>query len=182
MAKIGLRTQRLSGWLGFGAGALLVVGLAMPAQAQRMFDWFGGFGGGGGAPQAPAQREVDYSRAPAPKKPEQAPTTTVVVLGDSMADWLGYGLEDALADQPELGVLRKHRTASGLIRYDSRNENLDWTQAAKEILAADKPQYIVVMLGLYDRQPIRERVQPAAPARTAPGQRGAAGCTRSRIG
>ena len=55
MAKISLRPQRLSGWLGFGAGALLVVGLAMPAQAQRMFDWFGGFGGG--QPQAPVQRE-----------------------------------------------------------------------------------------------------------------------------
>ena len=172
MAKIGPRPQRLSGWLGFGAGVLLVTGLAMPAQAQRMFDWFGGFGGG--QPQAPVQREVDYSRAPAPKKPEQPPTTTVVVLGDSMADWLAYGLEDALADQPELGVLRKHRTVSGLIRYDSRNENLDWAQAAREIIAAEKPQYIVMMLGLNDRQAIRERVAPAAPARTAPGQRGAA--------
>lgn len=177
MAKISLRTQRLSGLLGFALGALLVLGFAMPAQAQRMFDWFGGFGGGGfGSPQAPAQREreVDYSRAPAPKKPEQAPTSTVVVFGDSMADWLAYGLEDALADQPELGVLRKHRTVSGLIRYDSRNENLDWAQIAKEIIAAEKPQYIVMMLGLNDRQAIRERVQPAAPARNAPGQRGAA--------
>jgi hypothetical protein len=174
MAKIGLRAQKLGGWLGVGAGVLLGLGLVMPAQAQRMFDWFGGFGSPS-APQAPAQREVDYSRAPAPKKPDVAPTSTVMVFGDSMADWLAYGLEDALADQPELGVVRKHRTFSGLIRYDSRNENLDWLQVAREALNAEKPQYIVMMVGVYDRQPIRERVQPAAPARNTPaGQRNAA--------
>jgi hypothetical protein len=171
MARKGELIQRLSGWLGFGAGVLLAAGLAMPAQAQRMFDWFGGFGSP--SPQAPVQREADYSRAPAPKKPDTPPTSTVLVLGDSMADWLAYGLEDALADQPELGVIRKHRTVSGLIRYDARNEAIDWAQAARDAINAEKPQYIVMMVGLNDRQAIRERVQPA-PARNAPGQRGAA--------
>jgi len=27
-------------------------------------------------------------------------------------------LEDALTDTPEVGIVRKHRTGSGLIRYD----------------------------------------------------------------
>src|SRR5262252_6605358 len=39
---------------------------------------------------------VDYSKAPAPKpdpKPQSAVTIPILVLGDSMADWLGYGLE-----------------------------------------------------------------------------------------
>ena len=76
-----------------------------------------------------------------------------------------------LADQPELGVIRKHRTVSGLIRYDARNEAIDWAQAARDAINAEKPQYIVMMVGLNDRQAIRERVQPA---RNAPGQRGAA--------
>ena len=32
---------------------------------------------------------VDYSRAPPPHKRETPATTNVLVLGDSMADWLG---------------------------------------------------------------------------------------------
>src|SRR4051812_22702617 len=156
MAQKSPRAHRFSGWLGVGAAAVLMLAFAMPAQAQRMFDWFGGFG----SPSAPIQRdrgerEVDYSRAPAPRKPDVAPTSNVLVLGDSMADWLGYGLEDALADQTELGVIRKPRTFSGLIRYDTRNENLDWIQVAREAINADKPQYIVMMVGINDRQAIR---------------------------
>ena len=27
-----------------------------------------------------------------------------------MADWLAYGLEDAFADAPEIGIVRKNRT------------------------------------------------------------------------
>src|SRR5712691_8787082 len=158
MARKYQRIQRLGALLGFAAsGAALAVALAAPATAQRMFDWFGGYPG---APNAPIERPVDYSRAPAPKKPETPPTSTIVVFGDSMADWLAHGLEDALADLPEIGVVRKHRTVSGLIRYDSRNENLDWAQAARDIIAADKPQFIVMMVGLNDRQAIRERLAP----------------------
>ena len=74
-----------------------------------------------------------------------------------MADWLAYGLEDALVDTPELGIVRRHRTGSGLIRYDVRNEALDWAQGARDLLAAEKPNYIVMMIGLNDRQPIRVR-------------------------
>jgi hypothetical protein len=116
----------------------------------------------GPAASAPA----DFSRAPPPKKSDTTPTTTVVVMGDSLSDWLAYGLEDALADSPEIGVVRKHRTYSGLIRYDGRQE---WPQVAREILAADKPDVVVMMLGLSDRQPIRERA--AAPPAARPGQR-----------
>src|SRR5437762_3232742 len=75
-----------------------------------------------------------------------------------MADWLGYGLEDAYAEQPDMGVIRKHKTASGLIKYQPRGEPADWTAAAKAILATEKPDAIVVMLGLYDRVAIRETV------------------------
>ena len=53
------------------------------------------------APQIP----VDNSRAPARAKPDPkavAPTTSIVVMGDGMADWLAYGLEDAFSDSPEV--------------------------------------------------------------------------------
>ena len=80
----------------------------------------------------------------------------MLVLGDAMADWLGYGLEDAYSEQPDMGVIRKHKTVSGLLRYQPRGEPADWTAAAKAILANEKPDAIVVMLGLHDRQAIRE--------------------------
>ena len=39
----------------------------------------------------------------------------IVVLGDANADWLAYGLEDAYSENPEINIVRKHRTDSGLI-------------------------------------------------------------------
>jgi uncharacterized protein len=147
----------------------LMIGIVGPASAQ--FFNFGGpsrpaprSGGGwfGGdffqpfqqqAPQAPRQ---DFSRAPAPAKRDTVPERNVLVLGDAMADWLGYGLEDAYAEQSDMGVIRKHKTVSGLIKYQPRGEPADWTAAAKAILATEKPDAIVVMLGLHDRQAIRE--------------------------
>src|SRR6476469_8854400 len=139
----------------------LLVGIAGPASAQ--FFNFGGFGGppqrqsppprgGGGwfggdffapfqqqqhqqAPQAPRQ---DFSRAPPPAKREAAAERNVLVLGDSMADWLAYGLEDAYTEQPDMGVIRKHKTVSGLIRYQPKGEPADWAAAAQGILATEK--------------------------------------------
>src|SRR5262249_6927334 len=102
---------------------------------------------------------IDYSKAPPPRKLEKPATSTVVVVGDSMADWLGHGLDEKYADHPEIGVERKIRATSGLVRYDAKNEALDWPQAAKEALSNEKPNAIVVMLGLNDRVPLREKTQ-----------------------
>jgi hypothetical protein len=154
----------------------LLVGIVGPASAQ--FFNFGGpprppppsRGGGGGwfggdlfAPfQQPApQRPQDSSRAPPPAKRDASivPERNVLVLGDAMADWLAYGLEDAYSEQPDMGVIRKHKTVSGLIKYQPKGEPSDWAAAAKGILAAEKPDAIVVMLGLNDRVAMRE---PAA--------------------
>jgi uncharacterized protein len=116
----------------------------------------------------------DYSRAPAPKKAdpkaEVAVTTPILVLGDSMADWLGYGLEQAYADSPEIGILRRHKTNSGLIRTetrsDPRGEYPDWPQAARELIATSKPKFVLMMVGVNDRRQFREVTQ--APPRAAP--------------
>ena len=48
-------------------------------------------------------------RCRASRMPRQI-TTKILVLGDSMADWLAYGLDDALAETPEIGVIRKHKS------------------------------------------------------------------------
>ncbi len=73
-----------------------------------------------------------------------------------MADWLAYGLEDVYADQPDMGVIRKHKTVSGLIKYQPKGDPADWAAAAKGVLASEKADAIVVMLGLDDRVAIRE--------------------------
>ena len=100
----------------------------------------------------------DFSKAPPPEKRDTVPDRNVLVLGDGMADWLAYGLEDAYAEQPDMGVIRRHKTVSGLIRYQPKGDPADWAAAAKGILATEKPDAIVVMLGLNDRIAMREPV------------------------
>jgi hypothetical protein len=145
-------------------------------QPRGPFDWF--------YPQpqyeeraAPPQPPQDYSRAPSPKKPEAKTDTaagaalnSVMVFGDSMADWLAYGLELAYADAPEMAVLRRHRTNSGLIRAERSDpkENPDWPQNAREMIAASKPKFVLMMIGINDRRQIRETAQPARSTRPVP--------------
>jgi len=114
----------------------------------------------GGGERYSAPPPADYSRAPAPRKPEKGeqsePTTSIVVMGDGMADWLAYGLEDAFADTPDVAIVRKDRPHSGLLRYDPKDD-LDWWHVARDILNEQKANYVVMMLGVSDRQNIRER-------------------------
>jgi len=127
--------------------------------------FFGGFFGGGDRYENPEQQApVDNSRAPAPRKPDPkaepvTPTTSVVVLGDAMADWLGYGLEDAFSDSPEISVVRKNKLHSGLVRYEAKGD-LDWWRVARDILTQEKANYVVMMMGISDRASIREREVP----------------------
>jgi len=151
----------------------MLVGIVGPASAQ--FFNFGPFyssprpvprGGGGWfgndffAPFQPQQpkKVQDFSKAPPPEKRDNAPERYVVVLGDGMADWLAYGLEDAYAEQPDMGVSRRIKTNSGLIKYQPKGEPADWAAAAKGILAAERADAIVIMLGLNDRLPLREPI------------------------
>ena len=132
--------------------------------------FFGGF-----APPPPVV--VDSTRAPPPRKLEAPPTSTVLVIGDSMADWLGYGLDETYAaDQPDIAVERKIRAYSGLVRYDAKNETLDWPQVTKEALATEKPSAIVVMLGLNDRMSLRD----GAPVHSGPQQKAEPASARPR--
>jgi len=127
------------------------------------------------APQPSEPRpQVDYSKAPPPKKSDASPSTRVVVMGDAMADWLAYGLEDAFSESPEIGVVRKHHIYSGLIHGESKSA-YDWPQAARDILASEKADIIVMMIGLADRQPIREKQVRGNPAKPNP----SAGTSRS---
>jgi hypothetical protein len=101
---------------------------------------------------------TESSRAPSPRKAESkaAPTTSIVVMGDDMADWLAYGLEDVFADSPEIGIVRKNKLSSGLLRYEGKGD-LDWWHVARDTLAQEKADYVIMMLGVGDRQDIGER-------------------------
>jgi uncharacterized protein len=144
-------------------------------QSGGLFDWFGG-GLFNSRPRdddsyrPPRQRQQqptqhtqqepsESSRAPSPKKAEAkdeqtGPTTSIVVMGDDMADWLGYGLEDVFSDTPEIRVVRKNKLNSGLLHYDAKGD-LDWWHVARDTLAQEKADYVVMMLGIGDRQAIR---------------------------
>ena len=166
----------------------VLVGIIAPASAQF-------FNFGGPPPRPPQQRQqpaalaaaVDgsaatcsrrsssrrpsrfenFSKAPPPEKRETVPERNVLVLGDGMSDWLAYGLEDAYAEQPDMGVIRKAKTTSGLIKYQPKGDPADWAAAAKGILATEKPDAIVVMLGLNDRVPMREPAAEKSDAKSA---------------
>jgi len=150
------------------AVAALLLVVPAPARAQRFEDFFPFFQQRGRRSWfATPEREApapDFSKAPAPKKTDAIPQSLIMVFGDSMADWLAYGLEQAFADTPEIGILRQHRASSGLIRTEMRNdprgEYTDWPGAAREMIAAQKPKFVVMMIGLNDRKQIKEVVQP----------------------
>ena len=183
LRKLRIFTER-GPLIALAIAAGMVFGIVGPTSAQ--FFNFGGFQqrpqpqrGGGGfgggwfgndtyepfqqhAPQPrrqtlPPVRE-DFSKAPPPEKRDTVPERHILVLGDAMADWLAYGLEDAYTEQPDMGVIRKAKNTSGLIKYQPKGDPADWAAAAKGILATEKADAIVVMLGLNDRVAIREPV------------------------
>ena len=102
--------------LAIAAGVLLSIGGPTSAQffnfggyQQQPQRGGGGFGGGWFGndifnpfqQRAPHPRQTrppvreDFSRAPPSEKRETVPERHILVLGDGMADWLAYGLEDA---------------------------------------------------------------------------------------
>jgi len=154
--NFGVIARRAAGAIiGRAAGAGMIGAIAGDKSPRAVFFPF--FGDNYNRP-APA---VDSTKAPPPRKLETPLTSTVMVIGDSLADWLAYGFDEIYADQPDIGFVRKIAATSGLIRYDAKNDQLDWPQIAKDTLAAEKPNAIIVMLGLNDRLPIREKALPS---------------------
>jgi hypothetical protein len=92
----------------------------------------------------------------APGAPGGAPvqaTFHVEVIGDSLAVIAADGLTEAFQAKPEIGIVDKARDASGLVRMDY----FDWTKfAASDAVAPDKPDFVVILLGINDGQPMRD--------------------------
>lgn len=88
-----------------------------------------------------------------PVIPKVDVSSHIVVMGDSLANLLANGLDDALNNRPDVEVIHKAKPDSGLVRSDF----YDWPKAVSDLLASDQKISIgVVLLGLNDRQPIRE--------------------------
>lgn len=163
-----------SSFLTLLVGAALVAGFANEAAAQRddrffflrdpfrrersLFN-FPGF-------EAPPPRKVIVeppsdqptglvygSSAEADTQRMISATEYVLVFGDVMAEQIAQGLADAFVnDRPEVAISRKTKTNSGFVRGDF----YDWVGQAPALLAKEKPTAIVVMLGVNDRQPLRD--------------------------
>ena len=77
----------------------------------------------------------------------------VVVLGDTLAEQLSQGLADGfVTERPEVAIVRKTKINTGLVRSDV----YDWVAQASGLVAKEKATALVVMLGINDRQPLRD--------------------------
>ncbi len=114
------------------------------------------YGTADGQRALPPRRRQRPARAPEPAKAVAAktdPSVQIAVFGDSLADHLAKGLDDAFEDNADVAVLDKAKGDSGLVRKDV----VDWPKVADEYLQANpKTRYGLVMMGVNDRQPIRD--------------------------
>ena len=64
-------------------------------------------------PYTPYRRQQVYEsvKPPAPRKTETPPAEKVVVIGDSVAEWLAYGLEEVFAETPQIGIVKLRQIA-----------------------------------------------------------------------
>jgi hypothetical protein len=92
------------------------------------------------APAAPAVEAVDKA----------ADAKRVLVVGDFMAGALAKGLTEAYAENAAILVVDASNGSSGLVR----NDFYDWPAELPAIVAEEKPDAIVTLIGANDRQPI----------------------------
>ncbi len=106
--------------------------------------------------QTDGERLAPDAQNVAPQSPtaqEASATYFVAVMGDALGSLLSNGLEEVLADTPDIKILRDSKPSSGLVRDDF----YDWPKAAREIAGGgQKIDVAVMMIGSNDRQQIRQ--------------------------
>lgn len=107
-------------------------------------------------PPATAKPTPDVPGAPT----EVTPIVQIAVFGDSLASYLGKGLDESFADNDAVEIVDKSRGDSGVVRKDV----VDWAKAADDYLKANpKTAYALMMVGVNDRQAIRENGESYEP-------------------
>jgi lysophospholipase L1-like esterase len=86
---------------------------------------------------------------PSVRKPTRAEPERIVVVGDSFAIGLGYGLGRAL-DSPLVRFLRQGRESTGL----SRADYFSWTNQVRADVTRFRPDIIVAIFGGNDNQSV----------------------------
>ena len=87
------------------------------------------------------------------KAPSKDATVFVDVFGDALGQQLANGLDDALGDRADVGVIHRARGSSGLVS----SEVVDWSKTIDDLLAGkDKIDVAVMMIGSNDRQAIQD--------------------------
>lgn len=88
-----------------------------------------------------------------PTEPRPDPTVFIVVAGDTLSELLAGGLAEAYEANPDVQVLRKGRSSSGLVRDDY----YDWRKALRDMVSSgEKVTHVVMMVGSNDRQQIKD--------------------------
>jgi uncharacterized protein len=75
----------------------------------------------------------------------------ILVVGDNLAGGLGAGMSRMVQDDPRYEIVNRFNESSGL----SRTEFYDWPKAIEKIVADKAVDAVVILVGVNDRQEIR---------------------------
>ena len=79
-------------------------------------------------------------------------TYRILVIGDALAGGLGAGLSRMAEPEPRFEIVNRFQETSGI----ARPEVYDWPASLPKIMEGKEFDAVVVLLGAYDRQAIRE--------------------------
>jgi hypothetical protein len=85
-------------------------------------------------------------------QPKDPKARKVLVIGDFVASGVAFGLDQAFADEPKLAVSSRTKDDSGLVRADF----YDWNVSVPQLLNEEQPDFVVMAIGINDRQPLRD--------------------------
>jgi uncharacterized protein len=99
------------------------------------------------APSALAQGRPTTSRTYLNPFP-QTDRYHIYVIGDSLAEGLAVGLEDAFQKESSVKIFNNARSTSGM----ARNDNFDWTAEIGRLTPSQPMHAVVILMGLNDQR------------------------------
>lgn len=131
--------------------------LANLFSLNRPYDWAAvrlGIQEPGSDAPAPTTTTVPSSPTTTALPPMRVPTASsplrILVAGDSTSQGVGNQLKASTTKLPELAVDVKGKVATGLTRSDY----FDWVARTGELIAQDRPEVYVFMVGANDQQSV----------------------------